>query len=282
MRTLQRFAAAIVVVLVSAASAAGQIPVTAAWDPNADGLTAGYRVSIGTSPGAAIAVLDVGAATSVSLPLPPGSVYYVSVRGYTAAGMEGPPSAQAVVDLASAPGAPTGVSATVNGATASLNWSPPAVGGVALRYLVSVGTAPGASNVVSEYPVGGVLGVSGALAPGTYFARLQAGNMVGIGPPSADVSFVVGGTSPPNPPRGLAASVAGATVTLTWVAPEGGADSYVLEAGSSPGGTNVGSISVGGTSFTAVAPLGTYFVRVRAVRGSGVGAPSNEVVVRSR
>ena len=276
-------AAALLLSLAWVSSAAAQIPVTAAWDANVDALTSGYRVFVGTSPGTVLAVIDVGRATSVVLPLPPGNTYYVSVRGYTARGDLGPASAEAVVDLESSPGAPTSVRASVTGATANLNWEPPASGGIALNYLLSVGTASGASNVLSEYSVGGVLGVSGALPPGTYFARLQARNMVGVGPPSAEVAIQVGGATPPGAPRSLAGAVAGSRVTLTWAASPGGADSYVVEAGTVSGAANVGSLNVGGTtSFAVDAPAGTYFVRVRAVRGSGISAPSNEVVVRPR
>jgi hypothetical protein len=269
--------------LALAATAAAQIPVTAAWDPNVDGFTAGYRVSVGTSPGVALAVLDVGDATSVVLPLPPGGVYYVSVRGYTAAGIEGPSSGEIVVDLARSPGAPTAVQAGVSGATANISWAPPDSGGAALRYLISVGTAPGASNVLSDYPLGAALSVSGAVPPGTYFVRVQAGNVVGIGPPSPEITFSVGGAGPPGAPSALAATVSGSTVTLSWAAPAGGADSYVVEAGSVSGAADIAAIDVGGaTSLTGVVPPGTYFVRVRAVRGSGVGAPSNEIIVRSQ
>ncbi|WP_291984355.1 hypothetical protein [Luteitalea sp.] len=267
--------------LVSAAAA--QIPITAAWDRNTDGFTAGYRVSVGTNPGSAQAVLDVGSATSVVLPLPPGGIYYVSVRGYTDAGIEGPSSGEVVVDLANSPGAPTAVQASVNGATASISWAPPDAGGVALNYRISVGTAPGASNILSDYPLGAARSVSGAVPPGTYFARVHAGNAVGIGPPSPDVSFHVGGAAPPGAPSALAATVAGSSVTLSWAAPAGGADTYIIEAGSATGAADIAVINVGGAlSLTATAPPGTYFVRVRAVRGSGVSVPSNEVIVRSR
>ena len=271
---------AVVAFLLGRGAAAAQIPVTAAWDRNIDAHTVGYRVSVGLSPGSSLARLDVGGATSVVLPLAPGQVYYVSVRGYTASGVEGLPSVEAVVDLANAPGAPTAVAANVQSATASLSWAPPASGGVALRYLLSVGTSPGASNLLSDYPVGRVTGVSGALPPGVYYARVQAGNMVGVGPTSAEVVFSVDGVSLPNPPRAVTATTSGSAVTLRWTAPAGGADSYVLEAGTASGAANLGVIGIGTTSFATVAPRGTYFVRVRAVRGSATSAPSNEVVVR--
>jgi predicted phage tail protein len=73
-------------------------------------------------------------------------------------------------------------------------------------------------------------------------------------------------------------------VTLQWTAPSGGdaATSYVVEAGSSSGLSDIASLNTGSTSTTLVVigvPTGTYFVRVRAVNSSGTSAPSNEVVV---
>lgn len=277
---LKKAAACLVLSGLATPSAVAQVPVTATWDRNNDAVTTGYRVFVGTSPGTVLAVLDAGAATSVVLPLPPGNVYYVSVRGYTALGSLGPPSTEAVVDLVTAPGVPTSAQAAVVGTTATLSWARPTSGGAALRYLVSVGTAPGASNLLSEYSVGSANSVSGSLAPGTYYARVQAGNMVGVGAPTGDLVLSVGGAT--GPPVGLASTVNGAAVALTWTAPDGGADSYLLEAGTASGATNVGTIAVSATSFTASAPPGTYFVRVRAVRGSRISAPSNEVIVRPR
>lgn len=56
---------------------------TIAWDESGDGITAGYEILVGLRPGIPVAVVDVGAATQVTLPLPPSAVYFVSVRGYT-------------------------------------------------------------------------------------------------------------------------------------------------------------------------------------------------------
>ena len=84
-------------------------------------------------------------------------------------------------------------------------------------------------------------------------------------------------------PLNLSSAVAGTTVTLTWTAPPDVVISYVLEVGSSSGLSNLAALSTGNaaTIFTAPnVPVGTYFVRVRAVDGTGVPGPSsNEVAV---
>lgn len=273
--------------LAAVAPASAQVRITAAWNPNTDGLTAGYRVFVGTAPGSPMADIDVGAATSAVLPLPLGSVYYVTVRGYTTQGALGPASVEAIVDLSGPPGVPSAFGATVNGPSATLDWSPPVSGGLPSNYLLSVGTAPGAANLLDGLPVGSVLSVGGDLPPGLYFARLRAANLLGVGPP-VDTSFQVGGGYRPRGPSGLTASVAGTGVTLAWSAPSGApADevptSYLLEAGSAPGTSNLASVNIGNvTSFSANVPPGTYYVRVRGVNARGVSDASNEVTLQTR
>jgi hypothetical protein len=72
--------------------------------------------------------------------------------------------------------------------------------------------------------------------------------------------------------------VAGQQVTLQWN-PASAATDYVVEAGSSSGAGNVASIPRAGTSLVALAPPGTYYVRVRPRNACGSGFWSNEVVV---
>ena len=91
-------------------------------------------------------------------------------------------------------------------------------------------------------------------------------------------------TAAPTAPPNLTSSVSGSTVTLTWLVPTSPdpATSYVIEAGSSAGATNIAVIDTlsTSTSFTATGvPAGTYFVRVRARNSAGTSAASNEVVV---
>jgi hypothetical protein len=87
----------------------------------------------------------------------------------------------------------------------------------------------------------------------------------------------------PGVPTNLTVSVVDSTVTLNWSAPSTGgqATSYVLEAGRTPGSSNLAVFDTGNgsTSFTAapVAP-GTYFVRVKARNAAGTSAASNEVI----
>lgn len=78
-----------------------------------------------------------------------------------------------------------------------------------------------------------------------------------------------------NPP-----SVSGSNVQLSWTPGEGPAPtSYTVEASVVPQGPAVATIPAQGTTFSVVAPLGTYYVRVTARNAHGVSPPSNEVVL---
>jgi hypothetical protein len=78
----------------------------------------------------------------------------------------------------------------------------------------------------------------------------------------------------------LAAQVLGSTVVLTW---QGNASSWVLEAGTGPGLTNIAVSQLSSPAATVTipnVPAGTYYVRVRGVLLGVIGAASNEVVVQ--
>lgn len=86
----------------------------------------------------------------------------------------------------------------------------------------------------------------------------------------------------PGAPQSLTPGVSGGTVTLAWMPPGTGGSpaSYVVEAGSAPGLSNLASVPVIGTSFVASGvPRGTYYVRVRAVNAAGSGPPTADVTV---
>jgi hypothetical protein len=89
--------------------------------------------------------------------------------------------------------------------------------------------------------------------------------------------------APPSRPTGLAASVQGDLVTLRWTPPTLGAipGHYLLEAGTTPGGTQIsGGARLSGPSHGfANVPPGTYYLRLRAANTRGTSAATADVAV---
>ncbi len=75
-------------------------------------------------------------------------------------------------------------------------------------------------------------------------------------------------------------------MAFSWTPPAGSAantpTTYLLEVGSAPGSTNLGTIDLRSpaTTFSASGVgAGTYYVRLRAKNACGTGSVSNEVVL---
>ena len=115
------------------------------------------------------------------------------------------------------------------------------------------------------------------------FAINDGGEIVGSGsgPAGPSRAFLLRAQSQlPGAPT-LTATANGFDVFLSWTpAPGSAVVSYVLEAGSATGLSNLFNGNVGsGTQLSATVPTGRYFVRVRGVNGSGIGAASIERVL---
>ncbi|MCX6552952.1 MAG: hypothetical protein NTY02_18455, partial [Acidobacteria bacterium] len=187
-----------------------------------------------------------------------------------------------------APGVPSGLITSSSGSSVTLWWVAPTSGSAPDTYMIEAGSAPGLSDLarVSTGTAATTFSASG-VAAGTYYLRVRAGNASGIGAPSNEAVLVVGGGDgcrvAPGSPRSLTATGSGSSVTLSWNAPSGGCapDTYVIEAGSAPGLSDLANFSTGtaATAFSASAAAGTYYLRVRALNSWGIGAPSNEVAL---
>jgi peptidyl-Asp metalloendopeptidase len=259
---------------------------TVSWSaPTTGGAAAGYRLYVGRSAGAT----DVG---SFLLPFPdrtlsgvlPGGTYYVRVAPLNSQGQEGPPSEETTFTVQGpmAPGAPTGLAASVSGRNVTLTWRAPTTGGAVTGYLVQGGPAPGSTAATATSA--STVFVTPPLADGFYSVRVRAYNDVGTGGPSNEVSFRIGASAPPGPPRNLQGTTRGSTVTLGWQAPSSGGPvaEYFVEVGSASGGSNLGVFPNGtALGLSASAPAGRFFVRVRARNSAGASSPSNEVVLNS-
>jgi hypothetical protein len=189
------------------------------------------------------------------------------------------------VVAAVAPGPPENLEASVNGTTVSLTWQAPSTGGVPTEYIFDASLSPG-GPVIASYAVTGTTTTVTGVPNGVYYVKVSALNADGQSAPSNEVVVAVpsNGTcnSAPNAPSGLTGSASNSQVTLSWTAPSGGCDvtSYSVQAGSVPGASDIAVINAGSTTtLSAIAPAGTYYVRVVAVNGFGGSQPSNEVVI---
>jgi hypothetical protein len=184
---------------------------------------------------------------------------------------------------AAVPGPPTGLTSSTTGTTVTLTWNAPTTGGALTTYVIEAGTAPGLTNLTS-FATGNTQTsmVFTGVPPGVYYLRIRGRNSLGTGLPSNEVAATSGAL--PNAPSALNATVVGSTVTLSWSPPTAGepVTTYVLEAGSAPGLSNLASVvtnsTAPGLTFTGVPP-GVYYLRVRARNVVGTGPPSNEIQV---
>jgi hypothetical protein len=187
--------------------------------------------------------------------------------------------------VAVAPNPPTDLAAAVNGNTVTLTWIAPSTGAVPSSYVLEASLSP-SGPVIATFPVNNTVLVVNAVPDGVYYVRVRAVNADGSSAASNEVIVMVPGggacASPPNAPTNLTGSVFGTFVTLNWTAPAGAcpATSYVVQAGSSPGATDIAVINVGATtSLSVTAPPGSYYVRVIALNGFGGSGASNEIVI---
>jgi hypothetical protein len=153
-----------------------------------------------------------------------------------------------------------------------------------LAVAVSAGEGVASNNVDHTATMGGPFNCITSFARDTagelYFMDFDGNNPVGSG----RVFRIEVGTSAvaPGVPTNLTANVTGNAVAITWSAPaSGGAPTgYILQAGVTPGGTEIGAIpaSTTGLAFTGV-PNGQYYARVLAVNGAGASAPTSDVLI---
>jgi predicted phage tail protein len=263
--------------------------VTLTWTAPAGGdPPSSYIVQAGSSSGLSdLASFDTGGtATTLAVLNVPAGTYYVRVRGNNSAGASAPSNEFLLVVAGASPcgslSAPTGLAASVTGNTVVLTWSTPA-GCAPTNYVVQAGSAPGLSNL-ANFSTGSTATTftAAGVAPGTYYLRVLSAAGAVLSAPSTEIAFAVGGCgTSPSAPTNLRAAVTGSTVALAWDAPAGAcaATSYLLQAGSATGRSDLANSPVTGTALTAVGVgNGTYYVRVIAINAVGQSGPSNEIV----
>jgi uncharacterized repeat protein (TIGR03803 family) len=189
-------------------------------------------------------------------------------------------------DVVAPPGPPSGLGATVSGQTVFLTWNASNTGGSPSAYILQAGSSAGTSNLAAS-SVGLTTSVTANGVPaGTYFVRVVAANASGTSAPSNEIVVNVGGGGAcglaPAVPTGLTTSSSGSNITISWQRPAVGCapTSYILQAGSAPGLSNLANFNTGSDSTTFSAGgvgAGTYFIRVIAVNAAGASGPSQDV-----
>ena len=217
--------------------------------------------------------------------VPPGR-YFVRVRGTNAFGT-GEASEEYVLivhgDGSGSPSVLPELTAWMSGRRLNMTWYDPGTGERPTDYVVEAGSAPGLSNIASI--VVSTRSFSFDSVPnGFYFLRVRGRLGGNPGPPSREVLVKVGsGPSPPSAPFNFLSRVSGNAVTFSWAAPlDGSPTSYLVEAGSMLGLSNLAVLNTGSAATTLTVtnvPRGTYHVRLRAVNGLGAGPPSFDTIV---
>jgi hypothetical protein len=181
------------------------------------------------------------------------------------------------------PATPTGLSSSISGTTVSLTWTAPSGGTSPQGYVLRVGTGPGLSDVGSASTTATQLVVPN-VPDGIYYVRVAAVSGAGASPLSPDHMVNVRITPPAEPRNAMASTAPGGSVLITWQPPSTGcaATSYKVLAGYAPGAMiyefPTTATSLGGSGV----PPATYYVRIVAVNGAGVSAPSTELTLTVR
>lgn len=154
---------------------------------------------------------------------------------------------------------PTDFSSTVTGSTVVLTWTP--VAGVS-TYVVEAAVTPGGPLVASLSVTGSSLTVPN-VPSGVYFVKVR-----GLGgPPSSEITVAV---SSDCAPVGTRVQATGTNVGVSW-APGCAGSTFVVQAGSAPGLSNLAVVPVGTQAgVTANAPAGIYFIRIVENSAQGV------------
>lgn len=184
--------------------------------------------------------------------------------------------------------APTLNPPSVVGTTVTLTWVSPVIG-FANSYNIEASSTPGGPSNLANFNTGN--GTTTITVPGvpngTYYVRLRAVDSSGFSAPSNEIIVVVGpsgGGGCATAPRNLSVvSQSAGVINIAWSAPAtGSATSFVIQAGSAPGRSDLANFDTGNTALSFVAsgvPAGSYYVRLYARSSCGLSAASNEVLV---
>jgi hypothetical protein len=216
------------------AVATGDTSATVSWTaPAFDGGTpiTGYQIS--AQPGQAKARINSSATSGLIDGLTTGLTYTFTVRAINQGGFTSAPSEKSnpVVAgggaAATAPGAPTSVTAVAGDGSATVSWTPPASDGGAPITGYRINSQPGKAHE-SPGPSDTSWTFPGLIAGVSYTFTVMAINSVGMSVASDPSNAVVAGGTPPtapDAPTNVSAVAGNGSATVSWTAPahDGGA-----------------------------------------------------------
>ena len=279
------------------AMASGTTAINLSWSaPGSTGGSAitGYRIEVSSNGGSSwtnlVANTSNTTTTYAHTGLAAGTTRHYRVSAINANGTGDPSNVANATTGATAPGAPTGLTATASGTTAiNLSWSAPgSTGGSAITgYRIEVssnGTSSWTNLVANTSNTTTTYAHTGLTAGTTRHYRVSAINTNGTGTASNVANATTDATAP-GAPTGLTATASGTTaINLSWSAPgsTGGSaiTGYKIEV--SPNGTSGWTDQVANTNSTAttyahtgLAAGDTRHYRVSAINTNGAGTASN-------
>ena len=168
---------------------------------------------------------------------------------------------------------PSALRSRTVGATTTFTWAAasPSPGDL---YVLEGGTASG--QAAASAP-GGTGTTSAVPLPGPgFFVRVRTHAAL-----ETSNEVFAGCVVAPRPPSGLTATLAGPTLTATWIAPPGAVAGYTIDAGTSEGLADIARVAVPASQPTiaAAVPPGVYHLQVRALNACGESGPSGRVQV---
>ena len=214
-----------------------------------------------------------------------GTSYVYSIRARDAAGNLSTPSSANATAPATAPGAPTGLTANGSAGQVALSWTAPVSnGGAAITgYKVYRSTSSGAETLLTALGNVTTYTDSGVSNGTTYFYEVAAVNAAGTSSLSTEASATPAAIlSVPGAPTNLVATPGYGQVALSWTAPPNGGATitgYTIYRGASPGSeTSLVTIAGNLTSYTdgGLANGTRYYYEVTATNSQGEGSPSAE------
>jgi hypothetical protein len=152
-----------------------------------------YVVAAGSAPGSSnLATFDTGSAATTLATMAPNGTYFVGIGARNACGIGAASNEVSFTAGPHLPGAPSGLNAVVAPTrVVTLQWSPPASGGMPTSYTVEAGSASGLSNLAVLPMANASTTLAVTAPPGTYFVRVRATNGAGAGAPSNEVTVEV-------------------------------------------------------------------------------------------